>query len=69
MMFLAALLLRLWLVRITRAPLAERVHRLEVLFWLVVISASLAVLTASVLQMTMAPPVLEPPRAEGHASV
>src|SRR5262245_53097627 len=69
MMFLAALLLCPWLVRVRRAPLTERLHRLEVLFWLVVISATLAFGTAAALQTLTGPPPRSAPPAVDRVSV
>ena len=57
MIFLAAILLSPWLHRVRRAPLAERVHRTETLFWLFVSAAGVAILTAGLLQVTRPSPV------------
>jgi hypothetical protein len=66
MILIAAILLRPWFVRVIAAPLEERIARLEFLFWFIVISVSVALLTASVLQMT--PVVLPgPPLVRGRA--
>lgn len=50
MIYIAALLLAPWLHRVTRASLNDRVHRLEVGFWLVVISLTMLFLTAGAVQ-------------------
>jgi hypothetical protein len=68
MFLIPVLLLRPWLRRVTAAPLAVRLARLELVFWSVVLVATLTVLTAAVAQR-LAPPAPSPggrPLVEGR---
>lgn len=70
MIYIAALLLAPWLRRVTRAAsLEDRVRRLEVGFWFVVTLATLAILTAALLQRLPDParPAAPPGQAPGRA--